>query len=73
MFQAPCGSGGWEVGWIGVGGGWGVGGWVDRGAPHKCAHAHACMHAHARTCMRGKHDNLMQMAAPIEGIHGNSL
>ena len=52
---------------------WGVGGWVDRGggwlggAPHTHAHAHmnACTHAHARTCMRGKHDNFMQMAAPI--------
>ena len=49
----------------------GVGGWVDGGggwlggAPHTCAHAHACTHAHARTCMRGKHDNSMQMAAPI--------
>ena len=56
---------------------WGVGGWVDRGgewlggAPHTCAHA--CTHAHARTCMRGKHDNFMQMATPIWGIHGNSL
>ena len=50
---------------------WGWGGWVDGGggwlggAPHTCAHARARMHAHARTCMRGKHDNSMQMAAPI--------
>ena len=50
---------------------WGWGGWVDGGrgwllsAPHTCAHTHACTHAHARTCMRGKHDNSMQMAAPI--------
>ena len=50
---------------------WGWGGWVDGGgrwlvgAPHTCAHACACMHAHAHTCMRGKHDNSMQMAAPI--------
>ena len=50
---------------------WGWGGWVDGGggwlggAPHTCAHARACTHAHARTCMRGKHDNSMQMAAPI--------
>ena len=33
----------------GVGGGW--------GCPHTCAHA--------RTCMHGKHDNFMQMAAPL--------
>ena len=42
----------------------GVGGWVDMGwgwlgVPH----THVHMHAH--TCMRGKHDNFMQMAAPI--------
>ena len=43
----------------------GGGGWLG-GAPHTCAHAHACTHAHARTCMRGKHDNSMQMAAPIK-------
>ena len=58
---------------------WGVGGWVDRGggwsggAPHTHAHAHACTYTHACTCMRGKHDNFMQMAAPIGRIHGNSL
>ena len=52
-----CGSGG--------GGGW--------GCPHICAHAHACMYAHTRTCTRGKHDNFMQMAAPIGGIPGNFL
>ena len=50
---------------------WGWGGWVDGGggwlggAPHTCAHTRACTHAHTRTCMRGKHDNSMQMAAPI--------
>ena len=50
---------------------WGWGGWVDGGggwlggAPHTCAHARICTHTHARTCMRGKHDNSMQMAAPI--------
>ena len=50
---------------------WGWGGWVDGGggwlggAPHTCAHARACTHTHAHTCMRGKHDNSMQMAAPI--------
>ena len=58
---------------------WGQGGWVDRGgewlggAPYTCAHACTCTHAHTRTCMHGKHDNFMQMAAPIGGIHGNSL
>ena len=50
---------------------WGWGGWVDRGggwlrgALHTCAHANTCTHTHAHTCMRGKHDNSMQMAAPI--------
>ena len=58
---------------------WGGGRWVDRGGgwlgggPYTHAHACTCMHAHAHTCMRGKHDNFMQMAAPIGGIHGNSL
>ena len=42
-------------------------------APHTCAHACACKHTHARTCTRVKHDNFMQMAAPIGGIPGNSL
>ena len=47
------------------------GGWVDGcegwlgGALHTCAHACTCMHAHTCTCMRGKHDNSMQMAAHI--------
>ena len=53
---------------------WGVWGWVDRGGggwigvgmvggcpPHMCTHM--CMHAH--TCMRGKHENFMQMATPL--------
>ena len=69
----------WGVGgWVDRGGGW-LGGWVDRGggwlggAPHTHAHARARTHAHARTCMRGKHDNFMQMAAAIGGIPGNSL
>ena len=44
--------------------GWGGGGWLG-GTPHT--------RAHTRTCMRGKHDNFMQMAAPIGGIPGNSL
>ena len=29
---------------------------------------HVHMHAHAHTCVHGKHDNFMQMAAPIGGI-----
>ena len=52
---------GWGGGWMGVGGGWGM------------LPTHVHMHAHARTCMRGKHDNFMQMAAPTGGIPGNSL
>ena len=58
------GGGGWlGGGWVldGVGGGWGV--------PPTHVHMHA--YAHTRTC--GKHDNFMQMAAPIGGIPGNSL
>ena len=47
--------------------GWGVGGWgVVGGCPHTHAHTHAC----TRTCMHGKHDNFMQMAASI-GFLGN--
>ena len=47
-------------GWVdGGGGGWMVVGW---GVPHTCAHACTCMH--------GKHDNFMQMAASI-GFLGN--
>ena len=63
--------GGW--GWVVVGG-WvaGGGGWLG-GAPYTHAHACACMHMHTRTCTGGKHDNFMQMAAPIGGIPGNSL
>ena len=64
------GVGGWGGGWLGGGWmGWGVVG----GCPYTHAHMHACTHAHACTCMRGKHDNFMQMAAPIGGIPGNSL
>ena len=40
-------------GWIGVGGGWGV------------PPTHMHMHTHARTCTHVKHDNFMQMDAPI--------
>ena len=56
---------------LGVGGlgGWGWGwGWL-RVPPHMCT----CMHMHACTHAHGKHDNFMQMAAPIGGIPGNSL
>ena len=53
------------------GGGWG-GGWLG-GAPHTCAHTLTCMHTHTRKCAHGKHDNFMQMAAPIGGIPANSL
>ena len=63
--------------------GWGVGGWgggvggrgggLLEGASHTCAHACACTHTHTCTRMHGKHDNFMQMAAPIGGIPGNSL
>ena len=52
---------GWGVGCMGVGGGWGV------------PHTHVHMHVHGHTCAHGKHDNFMQMAAPIGGIPGNSL
>ena len=52
--------------------GWGVGGW-GWGCPYTSAHACVCMHTHACTCVHGKHDNFMQMAAPIGGIPGNSL
>ena len=44
---------------MGVGGGSGV--------------PHTHVHVHAHTHMHGKHDNFMQMAAPIGGIPGNSL
>ena len=44
--------------------GWGVIG----GAP---THMHMHTHTHICTCMRGKHDNFMQMAASI-GFLGNS-
>ena len=50
---------GWGGGWMFVEGGWGV--------------PPTHMHTHARTCTCGKHDNFMQMAAPIGGIPGNSL
>ena len=49
--------------------GCGGGGWLG-GALHTHAHAHAHTHMHACTCAYGKHDNFMQMAAPIGGIPG---
>ena len=56
---------GW--GWIVGGGGWlGV-------PPPKHAHARTHTHMHACPCTCVKHDNFMQMAAPIGGIPGNSL
>ena len=65
MFRAPCNSGGGEVG------GWGWG-WLGS-VPHTCAHACTCTYVHACTHTCGKHDNFMQMSAPIGGIPGNSL
>ena len=42
------------------------GGWMGMGIVRGCPpHMYTCMHAHACTCMRGKHDNFMQMATPI--------
>ena len=73
MIWAACGSGGW--GWLDEGRGWlGGEGLFDEGGewlvgtPHTCTHAHACTHTHVCTCMCGKHDNFMPMAAPIKGI-----
>ena len=69
---------GWVGGWVYGGGRW-LGGWKDGGgrwlggAPYTRAHARARTHAHAYTRTCGKHDNFMQMAAPIGGIPGNSL
>ena len=70
----------WLWGWGGwVDGGGGDGGWVDGGGgdwgcpPHMCTHMCMHTHVHAHTRTRGKHDNFMQMAAPIGGIPGNSL
>ena len=45
--------GGQVGGWMGV--------WVGGDNPHVHAHARTC------TCMCHKHDNFMQMAAPIGG------
>ena len=63
----PWGWGG--VGCMGVGAVWGV----PHTHVHTHAHARTRTHAHARTRARGKHDNFMQMAAPIGEIPGNSL
>ena len=60
---------------LGVGGGGWMGvGWVDGGGVvGGCPPTHVHTHAHAHTCIHGKHDNFMEMAAPIGGIPGNSL
>ena len=72
-FGLPVALGIWD-GWMGVGSDWGV---PTHMCTYTCIHTHTCththMHTHAHTCMRGKHDNFMQMAAPIGGIPGNSL
>ena len=53
--------------------GWGVGVW-GWGVFGGCStHTCTCMCAHTCTHACGKHDNFMQMAAPIGGIPGNSL
>ena len=53
---------------------WGWGGWMDGGGGGwGVPPTHVHMHVHACTCTCGKHDNFMQMAAPIGGIPGNSL
>ena len=57
VIWAPCSSERW-----GGGGSMGV---VGGCPPHTCMHTHTWMH--------GKHDNFMQMAAPIGGIPGNSV
>ena len=50
---------------------WEGGGWMGVGVVGGCPpHTCTCMRTHARTCMCGKHDNFMQMAAPI-GFWGN--
>ena len=53
--------------------GWGGGCMGLGGTPHTCVHACTHTHMHACTNAHGKHDNFMQMAAPIGGIPGNSL
>ena len=57
----------WGWGWV-----YGGGGWLG-GVPHTHAHTCTCMHMHTHAHTHGKHDNFMQMAAPIGGIPGNSL
>ena len=52
-------------------GGVGGCGWVVVGGMPPCMCT--CTHMHACTCIHGKHDNFMQMAALIGGIPGNSL
>ena len=61
-FKSYCNSS--DLGFLGSGGeGWVDGGGGGWGVPH----THVHMHVHARTCTHGKHDNFMQMAAPIGG------
>ena len=60
-FRLPAALG--VGGWLDGGGGGGLVGWGWGCPPH----------TYTRTCTRGKHDNFMQMAAPIGGIPGNSL
>ena len=52
------GFGGWLGGWMG-----GVSEWGQ--PPHMCRCARTHMHACTHACMCNKHDNFMQMAAPI--------
>ena len=74
VIWAPCGSWGWRVGGCWVGGCW-VGGWGCGvvGVPHTHVHMHVHAHICTHSCMHVKHDNFMQMAAPIGQIPGNSL
>ena len=54
----------WLWGWGGGLGGWGWG-VVEGYPPHMCTCMCTHTHTHTRMCMRGEHDNSMQMAAPI--------
>ena len=46
-----------------------MGVWVGFGKPHTHTHMHAHTCTRAHTCMRYRHDNFMQMAAPIGISH----
>ena len=52
---------------------WGWGWVYVVGVPPTHVHMHAHMHIYTCTHAHGKHDNFLQIAAPIGGIHGNSL